>query len=72
MNIDLDNEFASIAIIQELETILSDNYGALTQAKNFMLSDNYDVHKLNDFLSFVQESIHTPKEIEDKAHELFK
>lgn len=72
LNIDLDNEFAGAAIIQELETILSDNYGALTQAQDFMLSNNYDVHKLNEFLSFAQESTHTPKEIEDKAHELFK
>lgn len=72
MNIDLDNEFASGAIIQELETILSDHYEALNFAKDFAVSDNYDVRKLNEFLIFVQENTHTPEEINAKADELFK
>ena len=72
MNIDLDNEFASGAIIQELEIILSDNFDALSKAQDFALNPNHDVRKLKEFLIFVQENTHTPEEINAKADELFK
>ena len=58
--------------MQGLETILSDNIETLNLAKDFTLRDNYDVHKLNEFLTFVQENLHTPEEINIKADELFK